>query len=73
VITVLMCWRWASMSRPDEVNAHFTEMCRIAVDLGDSAKDVVCSRDPEQAAQLSHDDAMNDVHRHLFTVLMDRR
>jgi phosphate transport system protein len=49
-------------------------MGRIAVDLGNSAKDVVLSRDPRQAAQISRDDdAMDELHRHLFTVLMDRQ
>src|SRR5690349_21000319 len=49
-------------------------MVRIAVDLGNSAKDVVLSRDPRQAAQISRDDdAMDELHRHLFTVLMDRQ
>jgi phosphate transport system protein len=58
---------------PEEVHGYFAEMGRIAVDLGDSAKDVVLTRDPAQAAQISRDDdAMNDLHRHLFTVLMDR-
>lgn len=31
------------------------------------------SHDPEKAAQIrEEDDAMDDLHRHLFTVLMDR-
>jgi phosphate transport system protein len=34
---------------------------------------VVVSHDPEKAARLrEEDDAMDDLHRHLFTVLMDR-
>ena len=58
---------------PEEVNAYFAEMGKIAVDLGNSAKDVVLSRDPEQAAQIRRDDdAMDELHRHLFIVLMDR-
>ena len=58
---------------PEEVHGYFAEMGRIAVDLGNSAKDVVLSRDPEQAAQIRRDDdAMDKLHRHLFTVLMDR-
>ena len=56
---------------PEEVNAYFAEMGKIAVDLGNSAKDVVLSRDPEQAAQIRRDDdAMDELHRHLFTVLI---
>jgi phosphate transport system protein len=34
---------------------------------------VVLSRDPEKAARIrDEDDAMDDLHRHLFSVLMDR-
>jgi phosphate transport system protein len=58
---------------PEEVNGYFAEMGTIAVDLGNSAKDVVLSRDPEKAAQISRDDdAMDQLHRHLFTLLMDK-
>ena len=58
---------------PDEVRGYFAEMGRIAVELGNSAKDVVLSGDPAQAAEIdSEDDAMDHLHRHLFTVLMDR-
>jgi phosphate transport system protein len=58
---------------PEEVIGYFAEMGRIAVELGNSAKDVVLTGDPYQAAQIRHeDDAMDDLHRHLFTVLMDR-
>jgi phosphate transport system protein len=57
---------------PEEVEGFFAEMGRIAVDLGNSAKDVVLSRDPEQAAQIRReDDAMDQLHRQLFSVLMD--
>jgi phosphate transport system protein len=58
---------------PAEVSHCFAEMGRIAVDLGNSAKDVVLSRDPERAAQISRDDEMiNELHRHLFTLLKER-
>ena len=58
---------------PDEVKGYFAEMGRIAVDLGNSAKDVVLSRDSEQAAQISReDDAMDQLHKELFSVLMDK-
>lgn len=57
---------------PEEVNSFFAEMGRIAVDIGNAAKDVVLSSDPGKAAQLDHDDdAMDDLHRRLFGVLMD--
>jgi phosphate transport system protein len=58
---------------PREVNGYFAEMGRIAVDLANNAKDVVQLADPRKAAQLRHDDdAMDDLHRHLFNLLMDR-
>jgi phosphate transport system protein len=58
---------------PEEVAGYFAEMGRIAVDLGNSAKDVVLSRDPKEAAQISKtDDAMDRLHKQLFGVLMDK-
>ena len=59
---------------PAEVNNCFAEMGRIAVDLGNSAKDVVLSRDPERAAQISRDDeTMDELRQHLFTLLKERQ
>jgi phosphate transport system protein len=58
---------------PEEVNGYFTEMGRIAVDMGSTAKQVVLSGDEHRAAQLDDDDDdMDNIHRHLFTLLMDR-
>ena len=58
---------------PEEVNGYFAEMGRLAVDLADSARDVLISRDPDKAREIREDDdAMDDLHRHLFTVMMDR-
>ncbi|WP_328390554.1 phosphate signaling complex protein PhoU [Nocardia sp. NBC_00416] len=58
---------------PEAVNGYFAEMGRIAVSMGGGAKEVLETRDPERAAQLNQDDeAMDDLHRHLFTLLMDR-
>ncbi|MGW4477249.1 phosphate signaling complex protein PhoU [Rhodococcus triatomae] len=58
---------------PEEVNGYFAEMGRLAVALGAAAKEVLETRDPERAAKLrEEDEAMDDLHRHLFTVLMDR-
>jgi len=57
---------------PDEVRDHFAEMGRVAVELGKSAKDVVVSKDPQQAAEIGReDDAMDQLHQQLFNVLMD--
>ena len=58
---------------PEEVNGYFAEMGRVAVDLGNSAQEVLVTRDPEKAARIrEEDDAMDDLHRHLFSVLMDK-
>jgi phosphate transport system protein len=58
---------------PEEVNGYFAEMGRVAVDLGNSAREVLLSRDPEKAARIrEEDDAMDDLHRHLFSVMMDK-
>src|SRR3984893_16234772 len=58
---------------PEEVNGYFAEMGRVAVELGNSAQEVLSSRDPEKASRIrEEDDAMDDLHSHLFTVLMDR-
>lgn len=58
---------------PEEVNGYFAEMGRVAVELGNSAQDVLRTLDPEKAAQIrEEDDAMDDLHRHLFSVLMDK-
>ena len=58
---------------PEEVNGYFAEMGRVAVELGHSAREVLLTQDPEKAARIQdEDDAMDDLHRHLFSVLMDR-
>src|SRR6201987_4645928 len=58
---------------PEEVNGYFAEMGRVAVELGNAAQEVVVLGDPDKAARLGEeDDAMDDLHRHLFIVLMDR-
>lgn len=58
---------------PEEVNGYFAEMGRIAVNLAESASEVLLSRDPDKARRIREDDdAMDDLHRHLFSVMMDR-
>jgi len=58
---------------PEEVNGYFAEMGRVAIELGKTAQEALVTRDPDKAAQVGEeDDAMDDLHRHLFTVLMDR-
>ena len=58
---------------PDEVAPYFAEMGRVGVALARKAGEVIRTRDLAAAAQLeSDDDAMDDLHRHMFTVLMNR-
>jgi phosphate transport system protein len=57
---------------PEEVRECFADMGKVAIALGDSAKQVLISRDPQQAAQLhEQDDAMDELYEHLFSVLID--
>jgi phosphate transport system protein len=48
-------------------------MGRIAVSIGYDTKDVVLSGDPDKAARLADDDAMDALYGHLFTVVLDRQ
>ena len=58
---------------PEEVRECFADMGEVAITLADSAKQVLVTRDPHKAAQLhQQDDRMDDLHRHLFSVLIDR-
>ena len=58
---------------PDEVVPYFAEMGRVAVALATKAGAVIRSRNLATANQLEEDDdAMDDLHQHMFTVLMDR-
>src|SRR6476469_394703 len=58
---------------PEQVNGYFAEMGRVAVELGNSAQEVLLTHDPDKAARIDEeDDAMDDLHRRLFSVLMDR-
>lgn len=58
---------------PDDVTGHFTQMGRIAVALGVSAHRVIVSCDLRRARHIREaDDAMDDLHRDLFGVVLDR-
>lgn len=49
-------------------------MGRIAVDLSRSATEVVLSVNADHAAKLAYDDdAMDELHRLAFTIVMDRQ
>jgi phosphate transport system protein len=56
---------------PEELQACFADMGRVARDMADSARKVVLSGEADQAARLRDaDDEMDDLHRRLLTVLM---
>ena len=58
---------------PDTVRPYFAEMGRIAVELAREATDIIRTQDVKRARSLEDaDDAMDDLHRHLFTVIMDK-
>jgi phosphate transport system protein len=57
---------------PESVHRDFAEMGRVAVQLGNAAQEVLASRDPDRAARIDEqDDAMDELHRHVFAVLME--
>lgn len=56
---------------PAEVEPYFAEMGRVAFAVATKAAEVIRVRDVERALELeSDDDAMDDLHRHMFTVMM---
>lgn len=58
---------------PQQVQPYFAEMGRVAVSLAHQAEQVIQSKDVKQARALEDaDDEMDDLHRHLFSVIMDR-
>jgi phosphate transport system protein len=58
---------------PAEVEGYFAEMGRVAVELANSAQEVLLTRNPGKAAHIrEQDDAMDELHRQLFNELMDR-
>ncbi|WP_025737737.1 phosphate signaling complex protein PhoU [Mycobacterium genavense] len=58
---------------PAEVSEYFAAMAKVAIALGDSAKCALISSDPRQAGLLHEQgDAMDDLYRELFGVLIDR-
>ncbi|NBH05685.1 phosphate signaling complex protein PhoU [Amycolatopsis sp. SID8362] len=58
---------------PEAVRPYFAEMGEVAVKLARSTEQVIKTKDVEAAKTLeTDDDQVDDIHRHLFTVLMDR-
>lgn len=57
---------------PDAVAGYFSEMGKVAVSQAFHTREVLLSRDIDDAAALeTGDDAMDDLHKHLFTMMMD--
>src|SRR4051812_24941439 len=58
---------------PESVRPYFAEMGEVAVKLARQTELVIKTKDVEAAKTLeSDDDQVDDIHRHLFTVIMDR-
>jgi phosphate transport system protein len=58
---------------PEEVRSYFAEMGKVSVRLARAAAQAIRDRDASAAETLeSDDDQVDDIHRHLFTVIMDR-
>jgi phosphate transport system protein len=58
---------------PDQVKPYFAEMGRVAVELARDAEQVILNKNVDQARSLEEaDDEMDDMHRHLFSVIMDK-
>lgn len=58
---------------PVDVAPYFAEMGRVGVALAIKAGEVIRTRDLARASELeTDDDAMDDLHQHMFSVLMDR-
>jgi phosphate transport system protein len=56
---------------PEEVKPYFAEMGKVGVELAHKVADVIRNPDVDRARELeAADDAMDDLHRHMFTVLM---
>jgi phosphate transport system protein len=59
---------------PDAVSAAFTKMGDVAVQLARTAQEVLVSPDAGKAARLrERDDAVDNQHRELFSVLIDHK
>lgn len=58
---------------PEDVRPYFADMGQAAVRLARHAEQVIRTRDVDAAREIeSADDEVDDIHRHLFSVIMDR-
>ena len=63
--------RFPDHAVPEEVSELFADMGEVAVALCNGVGDALSSRDPAKAAQIRHeDDAIDDLHSQLVTVLI---
>ena len=63
--------RHPELVMPAEVAPYFAEMGRVGSALAHMAGEVIRTQDPVRARQIEAEDyAMDDLHRHLFTVLV---
>ncbi|WP_041781858.1 phosphate signaling complex protein PhoU [Mycolicibacterium chubuense] len=57
---------------PAEVRGCFAEMGTVAVQMSNTASEVLLSFDPDDASHLrDEDDVMDDLHRQLFSLVLD--
>jgi len=58
---------------PEQVRPDFARMGQVAVELARDAEQVILSKDIKRARSLEEaDDEMDDLHRQLFSVIMDK-
>jgi phosphate transport system protein len=59
---------------PEEVNGYFADMGRLAVSLGNAAREALENRDPARAARLSQEDEpMDNLHQCIFKQLSSEK
>lgn len=65
--------RYPAHALPNELHGQFAEMSRVGVGLSNTAREAVLTRDPLRANQIRvDDDAVDHLHREVFTVLTER-
>lgn len=58
---------------PEQVRSYFSEMGKVAVKLAKQAEQVIKTRDVDAARAIeADDDRVDELHQHLFTVIMDK-
>lgn len=58
---------------PEAVRPYFAKMSEVAVKLARQAEEVIKSKDVQAARNIeADDDEVDEIHKHLFTVIMDR-